>query len=279
MSISAAHRTGFTANSRTDNWWIETFAVLLGLLFFVFYLTWAAFQGDHYWHSAGTSGFGGYLSPLYSPLIYIKEGIAGAGPMNHAWIGSWPAWWPAFMPASPAFLILPFPGLFRFTCYYYRKAYYRAFAWSPPACAVGGAPQKPYKGESGLLLFQNLHRYAMYIALVFILILYYDAFLGFFRNGEFGVGVGSIVLLVNATLLAGYTLGCHSFRHVIGGRLDCYSCSASAKTSHGIWKKVSLLNGRHMNFAWTSLFWVAFTDFYIRMVSSGVWTDFNTWGM
>ena len=25
---------------------------------------------------------------------------------------------------------------FRGTCYYYRKAYYRAFFWDPPACAI-----------------------------------------------------------------------------------------------------------------------------------------------
>jgi len=36
---------------------------------------------------------------------------------------------------SPALLILIFPLGFRFTCYYYRRSYYRAFWWSPPACA------------------------------------------------------------------------------------------------------------------------------------------------
>ena len=278
-TIPAAHPHGFASNSRPDNWWVGPISILLGLLFFICYLTWAAFQGNHYWYDGDIIGFGGYLSPLYSPLIYINEAAKGHGPIDHAWIGTWPTWWPAIIPASPAFLILPFPGLFRFTCYYYRKAYYRAFAWSPPACSVGGVPQKPYKGETGLLLFQNIHRYAMYIALIFIFILYYDAFQGFFRNGKFGVGIGSMVLLLNATFLAGYTLGCHSFRHFIGGNRDCFSCSAGAKASHGLWKKSTMLNIKHMNFAWVSLFWVAFSDFYVRMVSMGVWTDLNTWGM
>ena len=74
---------------------------------------------------------------------------------------AFPSWWPWFLPASPAFLILAFPGSFRFTCYYYRKAYYRSFAATPPACAVSALPQKKYKGETALLIFQNLHRYAL----------------------------------------------------------------------------------------------------------------------
>ena len=47
------------------------------------------------------------------------------------------SWW-----LSPAILILIFPLGFRFTCYYYRRSYYRSFWWSPPACAVAdAAPQ------------------------------------------------------------------------------------------------------------------------------------------
>ena len=70
--------------------------------------------------SKGTSTrWGPYLSPLASPYFETK----GLGiPL-----------------VTPAILILPFPGLFRFTCYYYRKAYYRSFAMTPPACAVGAA--------------------------------------------------------------------------------------------------------------------------------------------
>ena len=164
----------------------------------------------------------------------------------------------------------PFPGLFRVTCYYYRKAYYRAFAWTPPACAVQGLPRRNYKGERGLLVIQNLHRYALYPALAYIVILYYDAGVAFFRDGELTVGVGSLVLLTNATLLAGYTFGCHAFRHLVGGGTDCFSCSHAR---HSAWKKVSVLNARHSLWAWMSLFWVAFSDLYVRLVSMGIWTD------
>ena len=267
-------KKGFGLTLRTDKWWVESALVMFGFLAFIVYSTWAAFQSQFYWYSNGMEGFGGYLSPMYSPLLFIDETARGAAPMHHAWLGTFPAWWPSFLPASPAFLIVGFPLLFRFTCYYYRKAYYRAFAGSPPACAVGAVPQKPYKGETGLLIFQNIHRYALYFAVIFIFILSYDAVMAFFRNGEFGVGLGSIVLLINPVLLGAYTFGCHSFRHLVGGRMDCMSCS---KARYGAWKKVTFLNERHQIFAWCSLIWVGFTDVYIRMVSMGIWHDISTW--
>ena len=119
----------------------------------------------------------------------------------------------------------------------------------------------------------------MYFAVVFIFLLSYDAVLAFFNNGEFGVGVGSIVLLINPILLGGYTFGCHSIRHLVGGKMDCFSCSARAKTSHKAWSLVTVLNERHQLFAWLSLFWVGFSDVYVRLVSMGVITDLNTWGI
>ena len=49
---------------------------------------------------------------------------------------------------SPAIFILPFPLLFRATCYYYRKAYYRAFFWDPAGCAIPEKAKRPgYTGE------------------------------------------------------------------------------------------------------------------------------------
>ncbi len=270
-------KRSFAQTLRTDKWWVEPLAVLLGLGAFVVYATYAAFQGTHYWYSAGAEGFGGYLSPFYSPLIYIKEGIAGGAPMSHALLGAWPDWWPSFLPATPALLILIFPLSFRFTCYYYRGAYYKAFAGSPPACAVGAVPQKDYRGETFLLIFQNLHRYALYFAILFIPILYYDAVLAFFRGGELGVGVGSLILLINPTLLAMYTFGCHSWRHLIGGRKDCFSCAGMGALRHGAYKKASWLNRHHKLFAWCSLVWVGLSDVYVRLVSQGVITDLSTW--
>jgi hypothetical protein len=270
VTIQGAHATGFGRGGRIDRWWVGPLLTVLGLVGFVVYATWAAFQGAHYFHAP-------YLSPLYSPPLFVDPGAPGAAPLEHAWLGAWPSWWPPFLPNSPAFFILIFPGAFRATCYYYRKAYYRSFFGTPPACAVGPVPQRGYRGETALLAIQNLHRYALYFAIVFIGILYYDAALAFFRDGRPGVGVGSVILLINPTLLAGYTFGCHSWRHLVGGRLDCFSCDRPAEVRHGVWRVVSWLNARHMGWAWASLFWVAFTDLYVRLVSMGMVIDLNTW--
>ncbi len=268
-SAAAGHVDGFAATARTDRWWAGPALTVAVFATFIVYTTWAAFQGQHYFADP-------YLSPFYSPVLFSDTTAPGSAPLVHAWFGAWPSWWPAFLPASPALFILIFPGSFRFTCYYYRKAYYRSVGGSPPGCGVGPLPKFRYRGETRLFLFQNLHRYALYFALLFIPILYWDAFQAFFRQGEFGVGVGSIVLLLNATLLACYTFGCHSLRHLVGGRKDCMSCGEHT-VSYGTWKKVSWLNARHMAFAWISLFGVLLTDVYVRLVSMGVITDYNTW--
>jgi hypothetical protein len=265
------HSAGLGANTRNDRWWVGALLTALGLGAFGLYTAWAAFQGEHYWA-------GSYLSPFYSPLLFVDTAAVGSAPLEHAWIGAKPGWWPSALPFSPAFFILMFPLAFRTTCYYYRKAYYRSFFGTPPGCAVGPVPQKKYRGETALLIWQNAHRYALYFAVLYIPILYYDAFLSLNRHGEWGIGVGTLVMVVNATLLGAYTFGCHSFRHLIGGKLDCFSCDRRAQMRHEGWKKVSWLNSRHQLFAWMSLFWVGFTDIYIRLTSMGIITDLNTWG-
>src|SRR6185312_12620927 len=146
----------------TDTWWAFPLLVIVVFGGFVIYSTWAAFQNAHY-------TFGNYLSPFYSPEIF--------GDSGHAWFGPKPGWWPGFIPFSPALLILWAPGGFRFTCYYYRGAYYKAFWADPPSCAVG-EPRKSYWGENSFpLIFQNIHRYFLYLALIFIVILSYDVWL------------------------------------------------------------------------------------------------------
>ena len=263
---------GFATTMRRDVWWLEPLLTGSGFFAFVVYSTWAALQGTHYWYES-------YLSPFYSPLLFVDLKASGAAPLAHAWFGSWPAWWPKLIPASPALLILAGPLSFRLTCYYYRKFYYRAYFASPPACGVTAFPQKDYKGEGGLLLFQNIHRYTMYVAIFYIAVLGYDTYLSFFRNGIFGIGIGNLMMLTNVVLLSCYTFGCHAFRHIIGGHRDCFSCDGGQEhLSYKIWNPVSWLNARHMFWAWVSLIWVGLTDFYIRMVSMGIFHDLNTWG-
>jgi len=144
---------------RADVWWTQPLLVFIGLSIFIIYSTWAAFQGTNYF-------FGNYISPFYSPEIF--------GDSPHSWFGPKPAWWPAWLIFSPALLVLWAPGGFRVTCYYYRGAYYKAFWADPPACTVG-EPRKSYWGERSFpLIMQNVHRYFLYLALLFLLILGYD---------------------------------------------------------------------------------------------------------
>jgi len=261
-SVSSAHQNGFGATARRDGWWVKPLLVFLGFSAFVVYTTWAAFQGDHYWS-------GNYLSPLYAPEFWGKS--------PHAWFGPLPGWWPSWLPYSPAFLILWIPGGFRFTCYYYRGAYYKAFWADPPACAVG-EPRKSYWGENSLpLILQNIHRYFFYLAFLFIFLLGWEAWQGMWFAGpdgkdHFGIGVGTLVLVLNVVLLGGYTLGCHSFRHLVGGVLDVFSRHPVRKAC---WSCVTCLNKRHQMWAWFSLFWVGFTDVYVRLCSHGTWTDWR----
>jgi len=265
------HPRGLAATSRTDNWWVEPTLTLVGLVAWLIYYTWAALQAQHYYA-------GPYLSPFYAPLLFTDVTAAGAAPLEHAWFGGVPSWWPSFVPASPALAVFLFPAAFRVTCYYYRKAYYRSFFGNPPACAVQGVPRSSYQGETTLLLFQNLHRYALYFALALLPVLFYEAYLSFFHDGRFGVGVGSILLLVNAVLLSAYTLGCHAWRHLVGGQLDCFSCGGLERVRFDLWRPSSWLNARHMLFAWASLYWILLADLYVRLVSMGVIDDLNTWG-
>jgi len=254
-------RQSFGQTMRRDAWWLTPFLVCLGLSTFIVYSTWAAFQGTNY-------TYGPYLSPFYSPELF------GASP--HSWFGPKPGWWPGWLPFSPALLILWMPGGFRFTCYYYRGAYYKAFWADPPSCTVG-EPRHGYRGEASFpLILQNVHRYFFYLSILFLIVLASDVWKALWfvnpATGQtsFGIGVGTLVLAANVCLLSGYSLGCHSLRHLIGGIMDQLSKSPSRRCAY---QCVSCLNRRHMVWAWMSLFWVGFSDLYVRLCAAGVWTD------
>jgi hypothetical protein len=262
----------FGQTTRPDAWWLQPLAVFLGFTAFIVYSTWAAFHplttvnglpAPAYWFNGNGAN---YLSPFFSPEIF--------GYSPHAIFGGVPAWWPAWLMFSPSFLVLWAPAGFRFTCYYYRGAYYKAFWADPINCAVG-EPRKKFLGERSFpLILQNVHRYFFYIAALFIVLLAHDAWKAMWftdaAGKHFGIGVGTIVLTLNPIFLGLYTFGCHSLRHLIGGFLDSKSKAPTCAKAYGC---VSCLNTRHMMWAWVSLFWVGFTDVYVRLCATGCLHD------
>lgn len=241
---------------RVDRWWLPPTLTVLGLVAWLTYSVTRVFLQDNYWVAEHH-----YLSPYYSPCT-------STGCIPEA------AHFGRFTPDHPlipyATLSLPLLLLFRLTCYYYRRAYYRSFWLSPPACAVPDG-HKRYSGETRFpLIFQNVHRYTFYVALVISLINTYDAVLAFGGEDGFGVGLGNVVLLGNVVMLWAYTLSCHCCRHVTGGRLKHFS---RHPVRYRWWTFVSKLNTRHMQYAWVTLGTLALTDAYVMAVSAGWITD------
>ena len=238
---------------RTDRWWLSplTVAVVLGV--FLGYTTVRIFMRSHYWVDEYR-----YLTPLYSPCL-SDSCVPGSSHFGTPL--------PEFPLALPLpLLIFPIILGFRLTCYYYRKASYRAFLLSPAACAVR-EPAGRYTGESRFpLILQNGHRYFFYLASLLLLVNTYDAVLAFLPSGGgFRVGIGSLLLLAMVTALWLYSLSCHACRHIVGGRLKHFS---RHPVQYWFWTQVSKLNARHMQFAWVSLLLVMIADFYILSVAA-----------
>jgi hypothetical protein len=259
---------GFGRTSRRDSW--AVYPIVQAIVFTVCasYLTfsgvfWGPIFGPTYVVAEP------YLSPLFSPLLLFKD---------------MPSW------LSPGLLILWIPIGFRATCYYYRKAYYRFYFADPPGCA-GGEPAAYRKGGITLentlpFILQNLHRYLLYLAFIPLFFLWIDVIQAFgaWDGGtpihtplqgtpHPQIGLGGVLLLVNTVLLTGYSLSCHSLRHLVGGRIDCFSCSQARRARYTLWQRLTDLNRNHMWWAWTSLITVTAADIYVRLLQAGVLTD------
>jgi hypothetical protein len=240
-----------TATDRRDNWWAQPLITGIVLGSFVIYATIRALINTAYFF-----GPHNLLSPFYSPCLVYNCAF-----IHFQIVGTW---WPAWL--SPAVLILGGPLVLRVTCYYYRKAYYRSFFWSPAACAVPDA-HKGYSGERKFpLILQNIHRYAFLLSLVVLAFLWWDVIAAF----SVGVGVGSLVLLGATILLSLYSLSCHCCRYFCGGSLNSFH---KKPIRSRLWRITSRLNASHTQFAWVSLFGVAFADLYVMLVASHVITD------
>jgi len=243
---------------RKDKWQQSPRIVAAGLTIWVLYATVRVFTGHWYFVPQYH-----YLTPFYSPCV-SGECVPGSSTLGQ--------WWPAIPPIIPyAIVSLVFVLGFRVTCYYYRRAYYRAFWRSPAACAVR-EPHAAYTGETRFpLIGQNLHRYFFYAALLVGALLTYDAAQAFRGpDGNFGIGLGSLILLGNVILLWCYTLGCHSCRHITAGRFKHFS---KHPVRYWFWTKVSWLNARHMQFAWITLGTLMLSDLYILLLAAGAFSD------
>jgi len=251
---------------RKDQWWRKPIITAVLLTIWVLYATVRVFTGHWYFVPQYH-----YLTPFYSPCV-SGECVPGSSSLG--------TWIPAVPPIIPyAFVTLPFILGFRLTCYYYRGAYYKAFWADPPSCTVG-EPRKRYLGEASFpLIMQNVHRFFLRLAEPILLVLAWDVFKATrfadpaTGQTHFGIGVGTLVLAANVVLLGCYTLGCHSLRHLIGGRKDELSKSVALRGT--AYQCVGCLNRRHMMWAWCSLCSVGFSDLYVRLCSMGIWTDWR----
>ncbi len=241
---------------RTDSWRKAPILTVLGLSAWLVYATVRVFMQKWYW-----VGDYHYLTPFYSPCV--SKGCVPEAAEFGRFLPD--VWWLPY-----AALTLPFLLLFRLTCYYYRRAYYRSFWLSPPACAVPDG-HATYSGETRVpLIGQNLHRYFFYVAVVISLINTWDAIKAFHSPKGFGIGLGTVILVTNVVLLWLYTVSCHSCRHAVGGRLKHFS---KHPVRYRLWTWVSRLNTRHMLLAWVTLASLAVTDFYVMSVAAGWISD------
>jgi hypothetical protein len=241
---------GFGTTLRVDRWSLRPLAVALGVLAFVAYATLSAVL----------------LTPGVLGVDYRAEGYHS--PFFSIGIGE------AFLPAwfSPAILVLWIQVVFRATCYYFRGAYYKAFFADPPACAVGEPTiHRRYSMENRFpFILQNLHRITLYLAFIPMTVLWLDLVLATWHDGAPRLGIGVLLLGADALLVSLYVFSCHSFRHLVGGGLDCYSCSANTQRRHGAWAFVSRLNRNHGVWFWASLASIVVADLYIRALALGV---------
>jgi len=238
---------GFGKTLRVDRWIIKPAAIAIGLLLFIVYATGSSVFGIPYFGVDYVAE--GYHSPFF--------GIDLGGALRL------PAWF------SAAILVLWIQVLFRGTCYYFRGAYYKAFFLDPPACAVGEPSiHRRFAMENKFpFILMNAHRYALYLAFIPLLVLWWDLVTAVWHHGDPRLGVGVFLIAADAVLVSLYVFSCHSFRHLVGGGTDCFSCSASSQRRHGIWQRVSNWNQYHGVFAWASLFSIIIVDVYVRALA------------
>ncbi len=226
-------------------WWIEPALTVASYSAFLIYATWSVFDQVNV-------VFPPYVSPFFSTWL-------GFGLIRVPLIGI----------LLPILAVIPL-GL-RGSCYYYRKSYFRSFFWDPPACAIQELKRGRYHGETRFpWVLNNYHRYFLLLTLIVTVFLWADVVRAFIYHGHFFIGLGTLIMLVNVILLTVYTLTCHSLRYLLGGRIDAFSRVRFGSAWHRVVIVLNQLNPLHGVFAWVSMFSVALTDVYIRLLMSGV---------
>ena len=255
---------GLGRTNRIDNWWSQPLAMGIALTAALIYTFWRLFlyDADISYALEGST----VMSPIFSPNVLEWE-LFGLNEWKH------PEW------VNAAVLVLWIPFGFRGTCYYMRRVYYRTFFASPTACWVDEPDINKaigYKGEKRLFIFNNLHRYFLYAAMIILLIKWWDVTHTMHFDSDavhgYGVSIGTFVMAIEAFLLTMYVTSCHALRHLAGGMLDRWTTGIS-RVRGKLFGKISALNRSHGFWFWTSLAFVFLGDLWVLAVAEGHLSD------
>ena len=256
---------GLGRTNRVDNWWSQPLAMGIALTLALLYTFWRLFLHDtgiSYQLDGST-----VMSPIFSPNV-LEWDLFGLSEWDH------PHW------VNAAILVLWIPFGFRGTCYYMRRVYYRTFFASPVACWVDEPDinkKLGYRGEKGIFILNNLHRYFLYAAMIIIAIKWWDVTHTLtFESGQYGFSIGTLVMAIEAFLLTMYVTSCHALRHLAGGMLDRWTTGIS-RLRGKIFGKLSITNRSHGFWFWTSLAFVFIGDLWVLAVNEGYFTGLADW--
>ena len=254
---------GLGRTNRIDKWWSQPFLMGFSLTLAMIYTFWRLIIYDTgiYYEQDGSI----VMSPLFSPNI-LEWNIFGLSTWDH------PSW------VNAAILIIWIPFGFRGTCYYMRRVYYRSFFVSPAACWVDEPEinKKHSKGEKGVFILNNLHRYFLYAAMIIILIKWWDVTHTLTFNEGYGFSLGTFVMGIEAFLLTMYVTSCHALRHLAGGVLDRWTTGIS-KIRGYLFGKLSIANRSHGFWFWISLAFVFIGDLWVLAVNEGYFSFLADW--
>ena len=258
---------GLGRTNRIDNWLRQPLAMGIALTAAMIYTAVRLFlypDTIHYEVNGAT-----VMSPIFSPNV-LEWKLFGLKEWGETDAPSW---------VNAAILVLWIPFGFRGTCYYMRRVYYRTFFASPVACWVDEPEINKkigYKGEKRLFIFNNLHRYFLYAAMIILAIKWWDVThtLHFTEGAAqgWGICIGTLVMGFEAFLLTMYVTSCHALRHLAGGVLDRWT-SPIAKLRGKLFGRISVLNRSHGFWFWTSLTFVFLGDLWVLAVDAGMVSD------